>query len=163
MGRFETRWLAARENLSALADLSGQWIDLVHGRRPPGGIVLDMDSSVSPTRRAGAESLERPLRLHPLSPAVRLQPVRRSGTMLTSSWQRRQRRRMGRCAHASCGTISRQGFAHLFPGGCGVYNARGLRVSRSRADQICDPPAGQPNSPSEHQLLTQASGRTTAK
>src|SRR5262249_44330868 len=26
-----------------------QWIDLVHGRRPPRGIVLDMDSSVSPT------------------------------------------------------------------------------------------------------------------
>jgi hypothetical protein len=37
------------ENLSALVDLSGQWIDLVHGRRPPHGIVLDMDSSVSPT------------------------------------------------------------------------------------------------------------------
>jgi hypothetical protein len=35
MGRFETQWLAAPENLSALADLSGQWIDLVHGRRPP--------------------------------------------------------------------------------------------------------------------------------
>jgi hypothetical protein len=49
MGRFETQWLAATENLSALADLSGQWIDLVHGRRPPRGIVLDMDSSVSPT------------------------------------------------------------------------------------------------------------------
>jgi len=49
MGRFETQWLTASENLSALADLSGQWIDLVHGRRPPRGIVLDMDSSVSPT------------------------------------------------------------------------------------------------------------------
>jgi hypothetical protein len=34
MGRFETQWLAAPENLSAIADLSGQWIDLVHGRRP---------------------------------------------------------------------------------------------------------------------------------
>ena len=49
MGRFETQWLAAPENLSALADLSGKWIDLVHARRPPRGIVLDMDSSVSPT------------------------------------------------------------------------------------------------------------------
>src|SRR5262249_23706609 len=49
MGRFETQWLAAPANLSALADLSGQWIDLVHGRRPPRSIVLDMDSSVSPT------------------------------------------------------------------------------------------------------------------
>ena len=28
---------------------AGKAIDLVHGRRPPGGIVLDMDSSVSPT------------------------------------------------------------------------------------------------------------------
>jgi Transposase DDE domain group 1 len=49
MGRFETRWLTADENLSALTDFSGQWIDHVHSRRPPKGIVLDMDSSVSPT------------------------------------------------------------------------------------------------------------------
>ena len=49
MGRFETRWLAAEKNLSALADLSGQWTDSVHARRPPRGVVLDMDSSVSPT------------------------------------------------------------------------------------------------------------------
>ena len=48
MGRFETRWLTAERNLCALGDLSGRWIDLVHGRRPPRGIVLDMDSSVSP-------------------------------------------------------------------------------------------------------------------
>jgi hypothetical protein len=49
MGRFETRWLAAEKNLSALADLPGQWIDRVHACRPPRGVVLDMDSSVSPT------------------------------------------------------------------------------------------------------------------
>ncbi len=49
MGRFETQWLAAPTNFSSLTDLSGYWIDLVHGRRPPRGIVLDMDSSVSPT------------------------------------------------------------------------------------------------------------------
>jgi hypothetical protein len=48
-GSLRTRWLAAEKNLSALADLSGQWIDKVHGHRPPRGIVLDMDSSVSPT------------------------------------------------------------------------------------------------------------------
>src|SRR5271163_1523805 len=35
MGRFETRWLASAKNLSALTELCGQWIDLVHGRRPP--------------------------------------------------------------------------------------------------------------------------------
>ena len=41
VGRFETQWLAAPKNFAALADLSGQWIDLVHGRRPPRGIVLE--------------------------------------------------------------------------------------------------------------------------
>jgi hypothetical protein len=41
MGRFETRWLTAEKNLSALADLSGRWIDCVHARRPPRGVVLD--------------------------------------------------------------------------------------------------------------------------
>src|ERR671938_721380 len=49
MGRFETEWLATEVNLAALTDLSGTWIDRVHGRRPPDGIILDMDSSESPT------------------------------------------------------------------------------------------------------------------
>jgi hypothetical protein len=49
MGRFETKWLCRPENLAALADLSGHWIDKVHQRRPPSIIVLDMDSSESPT------------------------------------------------------------------------------------------------------------------
>jgi hypothetical protein len=39
----------ARGTCELHTDLSGYWIDLVHGRRPPRGIVLDMDSSVSPT------------------------------------------------------------------------------------------------------------------
>src|SRR5271170_5336318 len=49
MGRFETEWLTRPENLAALADLPGQWIDKVHQRRPPRIVVLDMDSSESPT------------------------------------------------------------------------------------------------------------------
>jgi Transposase DDE domain group 1 len=49
MGRFETKWLSRPENLDALAGLPGQWIDKVHQRRPPRIIVLDMDSSESPT------------------------------------------------------------------------------------------------------------------
>jgi hypothetical protein len=49
MGRFETEWLASEANLAGLTDLSGAWIDRVHGRRPPDGIILDMDSSESPT------------------------------------------------------------------------------------------------------------------
>jgi hypothetical protein len=49
MGRFETKWLSRPENLAALADLPGQWINKVHQRRPPRIVVLDIDSSESPT------------------------------------------------------------------------------------------------------------------
>ncbi len=49
MGRFETRWLAQSENLAALTDLSGLWIDRVAKHRRADRIVLDLDSSVSPT------------------------------------------------------------------------------------------------------------------
>ncbi|MCW5733960.1 MAG: transposase [Enhydrobacter sp.] len=42
--------VAARRSVPHRAHrLSGQWIDPVHGRRSPRSIVLDMDSSVSPT------------------------------------------------------------------------------------------------------------------
>jgi hypothetical protein len=49
MGRFETEWLATEANLDALTDLPGAWIDRVHERRPADGIILDMDSSETPT------------------------------------------------------------------------------------------------------------------
>jgi hypothetical protein len=49
IGRFETEWLAGDKNFAALTDLSGRWIERVHGHCPPKAIVLDMDSSVSPT------------------------------------------------------------------------------------------------------------------
>jgi hypothetical protein len=49
MGRFETETLATPENREALADLNGQWIDRFHDRNGLKYIVLDMDSSVSPT------------------------------------------------------------------------------------------------------------------
>jgi len=82
MGRFETKWLAAEKNLSALTDLSGQWIDRVHassteGRRPRHGFECEPDA-----RRTGDERLERLLRMHLLSSALRIQPVR--GTMFVT-------------------------------------------------------------------------------
>jgi hypothetical protein len=57
MGRFETDMLALAENRAALADLNGQWIDRFHDRNDLTYIVLDMDSSVSPTHgdQEGAE------------------------------------------------------------------------------------------------------------
>jgi hypothetical protein len=47
MGRFETAWLASDDNLAALIELSGVWID--RARYGSKTIVLDIDSSVSPT------------------------------------------------------------------------------------------------------------------
>ena len=49
MARFETELLASDVNIEALTDMSGSWIDKVHDRRPPKMIILDLDSSVSPT------------------------------------------------------------------------------------------------------------------
>jgi hypothetical protein len=49
MGRFETETLIFAENRAALADLNGQWIGRFHDRNGLKFIVLDMDSSVSPT------------------------------------------------------------------------------------------------------------------
>ena len=71
MGRFEPHWLTVVKKLSALGcDPSGQWIDRVHGRRPPRGLVRDMDTSVSPTHGEQAMSVwngqEACVRDHPL-------------------------------------------------------------------------------------------------
>ena len=49
MARFETEVLTRNENMSALTDLSGQWIDIARSSRLTKTVVLDMDSSVSLT------------------------------------------------------------------------------------------------------------------
>lgn len=49
MGRFETKTLARSGNRSGLMDLPGRWIDRVSSRKPAGKLILDLDSSVSPT------------------------------------------------------------------------------------------------------------------
>jgi hypothetical protein len=49
MSRFETEMLATGENLAALTDLSGEWIERANTRRKMKELILDMDSSVSPT------------------------------------------------------------------------------------------------------------------
>ena len=49
VGRFETEMLSQRRNLTALMNLSGQWIDKVHQHQPLRELILDMDSSVSET------------------------------------------------------------------------------------------------------------------
>src|SRR5205807_9579326 len=84
MGRFETKWLSQPENLAALADLSGQWIDKVRRRRSPKTIVLDMDSSESPTPAcAGPGSMAN--RKAALTTAILPAPVTTRSSCSTSS------------------------------------------------------------------------------
>jgi hypothetical protein len=49
MGRFETQILTQSQNLELLLNLPGEWVDRVHQRKSLKQIILDMDSSVSPT------------------------------------------------------------------------------------------------------------------
>jgi len=49
VSRFETDVLTSMDNLDALMSMPGQWVDRVHQRRPIQKLILDMDSSVSPT------------------------------------------------------------------------------------------------------------------
>lgn len=49
MGRFETEFLPAQKNLAALSSLCGVWVDRVHRQVEPSYLVLDMESSKSPT------------------------------------------------------------------------------------------------------------------
>jgi hypothetical protein len=49
MGRFETEILTQPHNLELLMGVPGIWVDRVHNRKQIKKIILDMDSSVSPT------------------------------------------------------------------------------------------------------------------
>jgi hypothetical protein len=49
MGRFETEILTQPQNLKVLMNQPGQWVDRIHQRKPIKKIILDMDSSDSPT------------------------------------------------------------------------------------------------------------------
>ena len=49
MSRFETEILATDDNLNTLTDVCGQWVDQVAARSPKNRVILDMDSSESPT------------------------------------------------------------------------------------------------------------------
>ena len=138
LGRFETQWLAAPENLSALSDLSGQWIDIVHDRRPPRGIVLDGFERQPDPWRAGDERLEWSLPIHRLPPLFVFNQfadlercILRPGNVNSAdNWQ----------SVLKLVIVRYQGSpAHLLPCRCRLCHAGSLRVPRSQAGQICDP------------------------
>src|SRR6202171_5657157 len=116
MGRFETKWLTRPENLAALADLPGDWIDTVHQRRPPKMIVLDMDSGETPTYGTQEGSAYNgAFRLYLLPPALCVQPARRSGAVRSAVRQRAQRRRLAERAGAGGRPLPWHREAVLFP------------------------------------------------
>src|SRR5262245_30876190 len=86
--------------------------------------------------RAGDERLERALRLHLLSSAVRVQPVWRPRTLRPASRQRAQRRRLGRRAQARRGALPGQGLTHLFSSGRGLCMERIKYAIRLPANQV---------------------------
>ena len=49
VARFETEVLRHPDNLAVLMAMPGQWVDLIHQRRPIAKLIPDMDSSVSET------------------------------------------------------------------------------------------------------------------
>ena len=49
VARFETDVLCHPDNLDALMAMPGQWVDRIRQHRPTDKLILDMDSSVSPT------------------------------------------------------------------------------------------------------------------
>jgi len=88
MGRFETRWLTADENLLALADLSVNGSTAWHARRPPRASSSTwIPASVQPmaNRRTASGTA---ITNAPLSSAVRVQPVWRPGALRPSPRQR---------------------------------------------------------------------------
>jgi len=51
MGRFETGTFPGSRNLTALSNLNGKWVDRVQRLRKSPNLILDIDSSESPSRR----------------------------------------------------------------------------------------------------------------
>ncbi len=49
MSRFETETLTSPNNLRILTEMPGRWVDQVRRRKPIKELILDLDSSVSPT------------------------------------------------------------------------------------------------------------------
>jgi hypothetical protein len=162
MGRFETKWLSRPANLAALADLSGQWIDKVHERQSPRIIVLDMNSSESPTYGEPEGSAYNghfgSTCYHPLFVFNQFGDVERcvlrSGNVHSADgWRAVLEPVVARYR----GIVKRLYFSRRR----GFRQPQDLRVSRSRGRRLHDPAAGQSRLAGENRILAQAPGRPT--
>ena len=143
MGRFETELLTIDDNLAALTALPGVWIDRVHARNRLKIIVLDMDSSVSPTHGEQEGTAYNGhfgcTCYHPLFVFNQFGDLERCALRPGNVHSAHEWRDV---LEAGCRSLSRQAASALLPRRCCVCIARDLRVPRSRRLQVRDPPAG---------------------
>src|SRR4028119_1640944 len=156
MGRFETEVLTQAANLSALADLSGRWIDRVHARRPVKGIVLDMDSSVSPTfgEQDGSAynghfgcTCYHPLFVFNQFGDLERCALRPGNVHTAEGWRSAPHPGLARGRRPASARAPRApprgGPRALLPRRCRLRQARGLRAAGSGRRGVCHSPAGQ--------------------
>jgi hypothetical protein len=155
MGRFETEWRGRPENLAALADLPGQWID-----RCTGGV--SRGSSCWTWIRARAQPMA-----SKMAAAISAAITRCWCSTSLAIWNGT------RCGPVTCiagcrGVLEpviardRHEAASLFPRQCGLCQLGDLSVPQSRAHALCDPASGQPGLAGQDRMLAQTPGRATA-
>ena len=117
MGRFETEWLPDIMNYEAVRTLPGAWVQRTQHYCPVGRIVLDMDSSGSPThgnQEGAAYNGHLDMKgYHPLFCFNQFGDL--EGTMLRPG-KCPQRRGMEETAGADRRALSWTGHRSLFPG-----------------------------------------------
>jgi hypothetical protein len=92
MSRFETETLTQPHNLKALMDLPGVLVDRVRKHKPIRKLILDMDSSVSPTHgEQEGSAYNGHFGCTCYHPPFLLQPVWRSGAGAVAQRQSSQR------------------------------------------------------------------------
>src|SRR3569832_1495720 len=162
MGRFETTWVSRPENLTALADLPGQWVDKVHRRRGPKIVILDMDSSESPTygEQEGSAyngyfacTCYHPLFVFNQFGDLERCALRPGNVHSADGWRDLLEPVVARY---------RGGLKRRYFRGDAAFQPGALRVPGGRGLQVRDPPAGQRGAAGEHRLAAEASGRPAA-
>ena len=145
MGRFETRWLTAEKNLSASPIFPANGSTACMRRRPPKGVMLDMDSSVSPTHGEQEKSVwnghyectcYHPLFVFNQFGDLERCALRPGNVHSADGWEAVLKPVVAR--------YKGQRLSHLFSRRRRLRQSRDLRLSRRRRHQIRHSPAGQP-------------------
>jgi hypothetical protein len=163
VGRVETQVLTDSDNLAKLMDLSGRWIDQVRRRKRMPEVILDLDSSVSPTH-GGQEGTAYNGHFectcyHPLFCFNQFGDLERT---LLREGAGPQRRRLAKRTGTSREPLSRNEQTVL-PGRCRVRQAGTLRVSGSRGLPLHHPPSGQRRAARGDRLSADTSRRSSSE